>query len=156
MSFPSAEPKRLQVIERVVEVLKAMRQGDGYWYTAAEVVKLVLHEREILAFPFYMVWYESNPGPPKSDMNHRFSEDMAINVTGACDTEAGDVTTKLERCVRDIRTAIKADEANTAAGSLGALGVIVKVDSLEFDHNEKFGGFHQRFLAQIRGDWRSL
>jgi len=156
MSFPSAEPKRLQIIERWVTVLKAMRQGDGYWYTASEVVKQIVHEREVTAFPFYMVEYESSPGPPKSNLNHGFTEDLAVIVKGACDHEAGDTTTKLERCIRDVRTAIDADTSSGVAGSLGALGVIVTIDALEIEHDEKYGYFNQRFIAHIRGDWRSL
>jgi len=156
MSFPSAEPKRLLIIERVVTVLKAMRQGEGYWYTAADVVKQVVHEREVLKFPFYMVEYESSPGSPKSNINHQFTEDLAIIIKGACDGEAGDTTTKLERCIRDVRTAIDADTSSVAAGSLGALGAVVTIDALEIEHDEKYGYFNQRFIAHIRGDWRSL
>jgi hypothetical protein len=156
MSFPAAEPKRLLVIERVIVVLKAMRQGEGYWYTAAEVVKQVVHEREVLKFPFYMVEYESSPGPPKSMINHGFTEDLSIIIKGACDGEAGDTTTKLERCIRDVRTAIDADASSGVAGSLGALGVIVSIDSLEIEHDASYGYFNQRFVAHIRGDWRSL
>ena len=156
MSFPSAEPKRLQVIDRIVAVLRAMREGEGYWYTAAEVVKQIVHDREVTRFPFYMVEYESSPGPPKSELNHRYQEDLAIIIKGACDKEAGDTTTKLERCIRDVRTAIDADTSSGVAGSLGALGVIVAIDSLETEHDAGYGVFNQRFIARIKGVWTSL
>ena len=156
MSFPASDPKRLLVIDRVVAVLKAMKQGEGYWYAAAEVVKQVVHERQVTEFPFYMVEYESSPGPPKSGINHQFTEDLAIIIKGACDPENGDTTAKLERCIRDVRTAIDADASSGVAGSLGALGVIVTVDALEIEHDERYGVFNQRFVAHIRGDWRNL
>src|SRR4030042_6913273 len=122
MALPAAEPKRLLVVDRFVTVLKAMRAGDGYWYTAADVVKQVVHERQVTEFPFYMVEYESSPGPPKSMINHGFTEDLTVIVKGAVDAENGDTTTKLERCIRDVRTAIAADTSRGAAGPRGGWG----------------------------------
>ncbi|HUV39030.1 MAG TPA: hypothetical protein VMY39_05420 [Planctomycetota bacterium] len=141
-------------------VLKAITEGDDYFFTPSEVTKRMMDYAQIKGSPTYCVHSDTGAEPPKIYSGHQFDEKFAVSVKGWIRTMAGESTTIIERCIRDIRTAIDADTVSTAAGSLGALGALPQVDTVETDSGwlaiEGFGYFDQRFIFRIRGDWRNL
>ncbi len=163
MSWPSADPKRLQLIDRVIAVLRTIDAGtDHYFYTPHEVTKRMIHYREATGYPTYMVHTDSATETPQTLSDHGYDEVVAISVKGIVDAEDGDAVTKLERCVRDIRYALDQDSRGTDSDSIGAVsadGHIV-FDSLETDNGylglEGFGYFDQRILVRMTGDWGEL
>jgi hypothetical protein len=118
MSWP-AETKRVLVIDRIVDVLKAIREGASYFYTPASVEKRYTHWKEVTRGPAYSVAVDSG-GKLTYGLNGYVTEELYINVKGVV-LEERDAVTAIARCIRDARTAIDADMASAAAGSLGSL-----------------------------------
>ena len=154
---PATNPLRLQVIDRVVTVLKAIAEGTSYWYTPCEVVKRFVHWTEAKGFPTYMVFTDSG-GKLEAGTPNFFSEEFNVNVKGIVKDHV-DTVTKVERCLRDIRKAINDDtRPSTGAGSLGALGALVFIEEGATTDNgylslEGFGFFEQRIRIVISGDF---
>lgn len=157
MSLPANEPKRLQVINRIVEVLKAIRAGENYFSTPKVVTKRVpVGDREMLEHPYYLVYSDSSAGPPTVLSNNYYDDDMAIAVEGEVVAEDGDSTTPLERSLRDVRRAIDQDSRSQTAGSLGALAVAVTIDTAEIQNGRDFGNFKQRIIVRVTGEWGDI
>lgn len=153
-----AIPLRLQVINRIVEVLEGIVTGPVYFYTSGEVARRFIHWSECKAFPTYMVF--TAPGGTvelsgAAGDASEYTEDFFISVKGIVkDNE--DTVTRLERCIADVRKAIDADSRSGVAGTLGALTVQTRIeDSPETDDGylslEGFGFFDQKIRVSIAG-----
>ena len=153
-----AIPLRLQVINRVVEVLEGIETGPVYFYTSGIVAKRFIHWSECKAFPTYMVFTGSGGKVELSGAagdDSEYTEDFYISVKGIV-KDSVDTVTRLENCIADIRKAIDADSRSGAAGSLGALAVEVRIEeSPETDDGylslEGFGFFDQKVRVSIAG-----
>lgn len=151
-----ADPKRLQVIDRIVTVLAAITAGATYFYTPAQVIKRYLDPEEVKDFPTYSVSYDSG-GRLENSGEDLYDEDFYINVKGYVQ-DYEDTVTKMERALRDIRRAINEDSKSGAAGSLGVLAVETRIeDGAETDNGyyslAGLGFFEQRIRVKIAGDY---
>jgi hypothetical protein len=153
-----AIPLRLQVINRIVEVLGGIVTGPVYFYTSGVVVKRFVHWSECKAFPTYMVF--TAPGGTvelsgAAGDDSEYTEDFYVSVKGIVKDNV-DTVTRMERCIADIRKAIDADSRSGVAGSLGVLAVQARIeDSPETDDGylslEGFGFFDQKIRVSIAG-----
>jgi hypothetical protein len=147
------DPLRLQVVDRFVEVLEAIAPEDGYFFHAGEVTKKFSHWEDCQAFPSYSVFTDSG-GSLEDHSSFRYGETFHINVKGYVKDDA-DTVTLLEQCLSDIRLAVMADtKAAAGAGSLGALGAIVRIEEGATTDNgylsiEGYGFFEQKFTIEI-------
>lgn len=157
MSAP-AIPKRLQVIDRIVEVLKGIETGSVYFYTPGSVNKRFTHWAECKAFPTYSVSAASGGEVALSGAagdDSEYTEDFFVSVKGII-KDSEDTTTKIELCLSDVRKAIDADSRSGAVGSLGVLAVETRIEaSAETDDGylavEGYGFFDQRVRVSIAG-----
>jgi hypothetical protein len=156
MSTPN-DPLRLDVIDRVVEVLEGITSGASYFYTPAAVSKRFIHWAEVKGTPVYMVSADSG-GTISYAAPDLISEEFYINVKGIVQDKE-DVVAALERALRDVRVAILADTEPTAgSGSLGELGALVFFDEPPTTDNgylsaEGLGFFEQRIRIHIASEW---
>jgi hypothetical protein len=153
MAWPT-ETKRVSVVDRVVTVLKAIREGATYFYSPAAVSKRYTHWKEVVKAPDYSVSLDSG-GKMEAGLNGWWTEEFYINVKGVVvdDTDAVSV---IARCLRDVRLAIETDMASTATGSLGSLcSALFFDDGAETDNGylslEGKGQFEQRIRIVISG-----
>lgn len=158
MAIP-AETKRVQIVDRVVEVLAAISGGSTYFYTPAAVEKRMAHWKEITAGPHYSVSLDSG-GRLTNWLNGWVEEEFYIGVKGVV-TSDHDVVTTIARCLRDVRYALATDMASTATGSLGSLCAAMFVeDGAETDNGylslEGKGFFEQRIKIVIAGTIETL
>jgi len=157
MSFPTSDPIRLRVLDRIGDVLKAMREGTNYWHTAGEVLDRFISYEEVKRSPCYMVSQDS--GGAIEQVQDLFIEDFYVNVK-CWVMDKDDPREVLEKCLRDVRTAINADTLPTAgAGSLAALDALVFFDEPPTTDNgylslEGFAFFEQRIKIQVSGTWQ--
>ena len=153
-----ATPLRLQVLERVVAILKDITAGEDYFFTPGEVIKGYCHPLEIKSFPHYAVSYDSG-GTISVEATDYFIEDFYINVKGHVKPRDGDPVTAMERALRDVRVAIDTDQRPAAgAGSLNALNVLAFWEEPPTTDNgylatEGMGFFEQRIKIQVHGAW---
>jgi len=153
-----AVPLRLQIINRIVDVLQGITTGATYFYTPGDVAKRFIHWSEAKSFPTYMVF--SAPGGTvelsgAAGDDSEYTEDFFVSVKGIV-KDSTDTVTKLERCIADVRKAIDADSRSGAAGTLGVLAVQTRIeDSPETDDGylslEGFGFFDQKVRISIAG-----
>lgn len=129
MSAPE-KSKRLQVLERVEAVLRAIVAGEKYNYTPALVSRRFIHWSELNAFPAYSI---SSASGGKIDISSigrpevEWTEEFYISIKGVVQDNS-DTMTKIENCIEDIRKAILEDARNPAAGSLLNLTLAVDID----------------------------
>jgi hypothetical protein len=142
------DPKRLQIIDRIVEVLKTISAGTDYFYTPIEVDKGF--KAEMRGYPSYFVTSESG-GEIGMNMDELWDETFYIAVHGVVKS-AEDVVTPLERAIRDVRKAINTDfMPDAGAGSLITLATAVTIDSPpEIDYGFEGQGFFGYFTQRIR------
>jgi hypothetical protein len=153
MSIP-AETKRVQVIDRIVEVLGEVGSGASYFKTPASVSKRYTHWKEVLSGPAYSVSLDSG-GKITDGTNHQRTEEFYVNVKGVVLDEY-DAVTEIAHCLRDVRYAIDQDMQSTASGSLGNLCAALFFDEgAETDNGylslEGQGQFEQRIRIVITG-----
>lgn len=157
MSFPTADPIRLRVLDRLVEILKAMREGDNYWFTPGAVLGQFITYQEMKASPTYMISQDS--GGSIEQVQDLYIEDFYVNVK-CWVMDKDDPREVLEKCLRDVRTAINADTLPTAGtGSLADLDALVFFDEPPTTDNgylslEGYAFFEQRIKIQVSGTWQ--
>jgi hypothetical protein len=157
MTTPTV-PLRLQIIDRIVDVIKGIVSGATYFYTPGAVEKRFVHWTEAKSFPTYMVFSGSGGTVELSGAagdDSEYTEDFFVSVKGIV-KDSVDTVTKLERCIADIRKAIDADSRSGVAGTLGALAVQTRIeDAPETDDGylslEGFGFFDQKVRVSIAG-----
>lgn len=160
MAYPTT-PKRLQVLDRVVAVLKAIHEGTDYFYSAYEVTKRARHFNECGGFPTYMV-FMNGEAEPEQHLDSENVVKMTLSVSGWVDLELGEPQSKLLKCIRDVEKAIDTDAKSTASGSLGVLCAngLVDVGAVETDNGgfsaDGFAAFTQTITVQIMGQWGEL
>jgi len=153
-----SDPKRLQVIDRIVDVLESIQEGDNFFYSPRLVCKGF--QQELSGYPAYMVVSESG-GEIETHSDMQFEETFYVAVQGVVQS-ATDVVTPLERAVRDVRKAINDDfKSGGASGSLIGLAVNVTFDAppdidYGFEANGFFGYFSQRIRITIFGEFGEL
>lgn len=155
------DPKRLQVLDRFVTVLRAIVAGDLYFFKPAEVVKgSILLGIEAKGYPTYMV----NAGSPGEDIEHfvdqQFEETFYPEVEGIAYSDK-DIVGMIEKCIRDVRVAIETDAASGQPGTLGATSLTkikgppdIELGAMANQPTSIVGGFGwftQRFSVRIEG-----
>lgn len=127
------EPKkslRLQVLERVKEVLCSIDAGSGkYFYTPASVSFRFQHWSEIGSFPAYMISAASGgrmEASASAQPEIEYTEDYYVSIKAV--VRAEDTVTALENTIQDIRTAILEDARNSDPESLGGLTILVEME----------------------------
>jgi hypothetical protein len=115
-----ANPLRLQIIDRIVAVLKAIAAGAEYFYTP-KVEKRFVHWAEAKYFPTYMV-FPGSGGHIEIESTQNYDEDMIVSIKGIV-KDSVDPGSVIEKCLCDIRRAIDIDSRSGAVGTLGALAV---------------------------------
>jgi len=158
---PSANPLRLQVIDRIVTVLSAITTGSDYFFTPGQVAKRFMHSDEVQAYPCYMVMAGDKGGAITSQgLPYHHDEIFTVSIKGVISDDA-DTVTKCEQALRDIRKAIHADSISGAAGSLGVIAVSVWiVEGPDMDDGflslQGFGYFDQKVQVTINGEFGEL
>jgi hypothetical protein len=111
-------PKRLQVIDRIVTVLQAITAGANYFYTPARVARRVMDYDECDVFPCLMVTTGDGGKAIEYAGEHLYDETFNISIKGFVRDDA-DPNSAMEKMVRDIRYAINQDTLNGVSGALG-------------------------------------
>jgi len=148
------KPLRLQVIDRIVDVLKAIVEVEGgdYFKKPGMVVKRWIGQKTD-GFPVYGVF--PGAGKEPEEINGEYTEEFEVVVKGVVKS-ATDTVTEMENAIADIRKAVDKDARSSAAGALGTLTVYVRVGESATDEGENvaigLGFFEQRFKVQIAGD----
>lgn len=162
MPTPSAEPIRLQVINRIIVVLKAITAGSDYWYTPGRVEMRFLQESEITSDVCYAVTVDDKGGPIETaGAPHEYDETFYVTVRGVVACTEDDYITRRERALCDVRKAINEDTKNGTAGSLMCIAdIVVPADGPEMDDGTAaasgFAFFNQQFSVHIHGDFGEL
>ncbi len=153
------DPIRLQVIDRIVQILKSIQEGDDYFYSPRAVTKGFIANPQ--AYPVYEVLSDSG-GEIVYAGREEYDETFYVRINGTVQ-DTGDVVTKLERALRDVRKAINDDSVSTASGTLGGMSTVVQVridDPAEIDYGLEasnfFGFFSQRVRVHITGNYGEL
>jgi len=152
------DPIRLQVIDRIVTVLRDIQEGDNYFHSPRQVEKGFVAEPQ--GYPIYMVRSESG-GDIEMHGDAQFAETFYVSINGRMQ-EIGDVVSPMERCLRDVRKAIDADfRAGGAADSLIGLATTVQFDTppditYDVDATGPFAEFSQRVRITIFGEFGEL
>lgn len=157
----TTNPKSLDIIERVVSILKDVTQGDTYFYTIGEkVVKGLRGFNEATGFPFDMVSFGSDHRPPEYVPDHGVYRYPTIVVTAYVDEENGEAVTKMAKHLRDVQLAVETDLRSTAVGSLGQLVGWGHIGSVTTDEGELsfegLAGFRMELNVCLIGDWGTL
>jgi len=155
-------PLALQIIDRIIAVLKGITAGDDFFFTPYDVAKKFIHWEEAVLTPtkpHYMVFRDSG-GSIEFAGTDLYDEHWYINIKGYV-KDNSDTVTKLEKAIRDIRKAINDDSKSAVAGSLGALGVQTIFEEPPSTDNgylssEGFGFFEQRVKIITSGDFGEL
>jgi len=160
MAAPTS-PLRLQVIDRVLAVLKEINAGTSFFYTPYEVVKRLKNFNECGGFPTYMVFFGSASGSPEAHLDNEYVETLTLSIQGWVDMELGEPQTKLCKCIRDVQKAINDDSKSTVTGSLGQLtSGMCDIGSVETDNGgfslQGFAFFEQQVSVKLVGDWGEL
>lgn len=155
--MPSS-PLRLQVIDRVVDVLRGIQEGDDYFFSPRQVEKGFIAEPS--GYPVYEVTSESG-GEIEMHTDSQYAESFYIAIRGTVHAQ-GDITTPLERCLRDIRKAVEDDFASgAAAGSLVFLATSIMLDTppeieYGFEGQGVYGYFTQRVRVTVSGTFGEI
>ena len=165
MSYPD-DPKTLQVLNRIIEVLAAISPADGFFYPVGEgnVIRGVKGWDEITSFPFDMVYLGSEHRDPEYDMGGMVNKFPTFYVEGFVDAQGEDDTiTRLVKHLADVQKAIDVDiQPGAGEDSLGALasGGNVQVGVAETDDGMLAGegkaAFKLTIRACVRGAWGEL
>jgi hypothetical protein len=151
------DPIRLRVRDRIYDVLKAVREGADYFYTAGQVERRFIAYDEVKRSPCYMV--STDTGGSIEQVQDLFIEDFYVNVK-CWIQDKDDPVSILERALADVRTAINADTLPTAGtGSLADLDALVFFDEPPTTDNgylslEGYAFFEQRIKIQVSGTWQ--
>jgi len=158
MAYPTT-PKRLQVIDRVVDVLEAISAGADYFYTPNAVQKRLMHFKECGGFPTYFVFIGSATPTPEAHLDSEYVETLTLSIQGWVDLELGEPQSKMLKCIRDVQKAINTDSKSTTSGSLGALCAngMCDVGGFETDNGgyslDGFAFFDQTITIHLIGDF---
>ncbi|MBE3131369.1 MAG: hypothetical protein IMZ54_11740 [Acidobacteria bacterium] len=163
MSWPT-DPKSLQVIDRIVEVLNdIVGGGPAYFHTPGGAIKGFVHYSTVTKFPYYMVAFEGASERPVPMGDNQYHQTLAVSIKGWVDLEKGESVSKLLRCIRDVQKAVNEDtKSGAGADSLGVLACQCDIDTTEADsgflaiEGRGFGYFDQRVVVVIEGDWGEL
>jgi hypothetical protein len=163
MSYPT-DPKTLQVLNRIIEVLAAISPADGFFYPVGEgnVIRGVKAWDEITAFPFDMVYLGPEHSAPEYQMDGLVLKFPTIQIEAYVDSRGDDDTvTKLIKHLADVQRAINDDtKSGSGAGSLGVIADYAKVGIAETDDGmlagEGLAAFKLSIQCQISGDWGDL
>jgi hypothetical protein len=156
-----SDPLRLQVLDRFETVLASIEAGTNYFYTPHIVSKQPIKYELAKNGNLYQTFVtEDATGPIVISGRENFDETYYISVEGVVHDRA-DLGTKIEKSIRDIRYVIDQDSKSSTAGTLGVLGVQVRIDeSPEIayfsEKKDDFAVFEQRFRVQITGDFGVL
>jgi len=152
-------PRRLKILYRIRDLLKAI-QGDGgenYFYTPHAVILRFADPTTLNGYPTYMIAGDSTPGRAEPASERITDERFIVSVKAWVDMEAGEPTSKLEKCLADVRKAIMNDQASGGPGSLNELCLACDLESLETDGGalslDNLGYFDQRFSFLIPLEW---
>lgn len=156
------DPLALQIIDRIITALKAIKAGDDFFYTPYDVAKKFVHWEEAkvkASRPLYMVFRDSG-GSIEFAGTNLYDEHWFINVKGYVKHNS-DTVTPLEKAIRDIQKAINDDSKSSDAGSLGRLGIQVIFEEPPTTDNgylssQGFGFFEQRVKVISTGDFGEL
>lgn len=158
MAVPSADPLRLQVINRIVEVLKNITAGADYFFTPVAVAKGFVVSPS--GYPAYAVRSETG-GEIEMHSDAQFAESFYVSIHGAVQ-EIGDVVTPLERAIRDVRKAIETDfQPAAGAGSLITLATNIQFDAPpDINYGPEGQGplafFRQRLKVMVSGEFGEI
>jgi hypothetical protein len=150
------EPKRLQVIKRIVSVLQSITAGSDYFYTPGAVMMRFVHWAEAPAYPCYMVFSGSGGAIEATAQAVPYvehTETFEVSIKGYVKDDT-DTVSVMEKCLADIKKAIYADFRSGASGSLGNLAVNLEFDELPTTDDgylslEGFGFFDLRVKVSI-------
>jgi hypothetical protein len=153
MSWPT-DPKKAQVLERIITVLKSIATGSTYFYTPASVEKRYTHFKEVTEGPAYSVHLDTG-GRLTDGLGEWKTEEFYVNVKGTVLDEQ-DAATAIARSLRDIRYAINQDMKSSATGSLASICSHLFIeDGAETDNGylslEGKGYFEQRIRIIVSG-----
>lgn len=113
------DPKRLQIRDRIIDVLEAIVEGADYFFTPVKVFMVDVLEVQCPGYPCYSVHPDSG-GSMAEEGDSNFAETFFLNVKGLV-KDLEDPGAAVLKASRDVRKAIDADFASGAAGSLGTL-----------------------------------
>ncbi len=150
--------KRLKVIDRIEDVLRAIQEGDDFWASPKEVHKAT--SRTIEGYPAYIIGPETG-GDIAMELDQQNEETFYIAVEGWVKEEQ-DIVTPLEHAIQDVQHAINDDfRSGASADSLIGLASNVFFDAppeIEYFEGENgyFARFKQRIKIQIYGEFGEL
>ena len=147
-----ADPKRIQVRDRFIEVMDGIRAENGYYYTPDMVTKKIVDfykgpgKKRLIAYP--------DEGGEIVNHSGAVDETFYILVHGLIENY-DDPHEVAERVLQDIRKAIDADAKNPNTGYLGGICLQVVMDESANVFTEMaaegYVEFYQRFRCQITG-----
>jgi hypothetical protein len=160
MSTP-LNPLLLRCVDRVVDVLKKIVEGDDYFYTVGEkAVKGLRGYNEAPGYPFDMVYLGADHQAPEYVPDHRVHRYPTIIVAAYVDEEGGEPITKMLKHLADVQRAIETDFRSTDQASLsvlvgwGRLGMVI-TDEGELGL-EGGAGFRLEINLCLVGDWGEI
>jgi len=157
MAYPTTDPLRLQVLDRVVEVLNDIRPSTTYFYAPDSVLRRMVSYDEMKGSLCYMV--STDTGGTIEAVQDLYVEDFYINVK-CWVNDKDDPGAMMERALSDVRHAINADTLPTAGtGSLAEMDALVFFDEPPTTDNgylslEGYAFFEQRIKIQVHGTWQ--
>lgn len=148
------KPLRLQIADRIVEVLSAITEGEEYFKTPGMIIRRHLSEREAVAYPVYAVFIGAGTAP--EEINGEYVEEFEVSVSGIVQSHT-DLVEAMERSIADIRKAVDADARDgSTSGALGTLAIYVRLGASDIGTGENLPSgleyFEQRFAVQVAGD----
>jgi hypothetical protein len=162
MSYP-LDPKTLQILDRVIEVLKDVTAGADYFYSiGGNVIKGIVGYDTLTSFPFDMVYLGPEHSAPEYQPDGLVIKFPTIQVEGYVDaTGEEDTITRLIKHLRDVQKAVNEDtKSGAGAGSLGVIAVYARVGIAETDDGMLAGDGRAAFKLSINccvdGDWGEL
>jgi hypothetical protein len=157
MSYP-ADPKSIQVRDRVLVLLHAIVEGDSYFMTPGVVYDNFKNWKEREAYPSYCVFFGEG-GEWAEHQGLQAAETFILIVHG--DFQDDDAPAAVRKGVRDVRKAIMDDAAGGGvATSLQVLCAHVTLGKLTTDNGTEAmvgsGYFDQEFSITILGKIEDL
>lgn len=162
MAHQPTDPKSLQIINRIYDVLRAIQAGENYFYTPFKVARRFMDYNECEGYPTYSVFRGEPAGGSAYAGENLWDEDFFINIYGIIQHDS-DTVTVMERAIADIRKAIDDDSRSGAANTLGdgVMCVDVRFDEPPWTDegilsNEGFGFFHIRLRVIMSGEYGEI
>jgi hypothetical protein len=163
MSYPD-DPKTLQVLNRIIEVLAAISPADGFFYPVGEgnVIRGVKGWDEITSFPFDMVYLGPEHSAPEYQTDGLVLKFPTVQIEGYVDARGEDDTiTRLIKHLADVQRAVNDDsKPGAGADSLGVIAHYARVGIAETDDGMLAGegkaGFKLSIQCCISGEWGEL